>query len=472
MRTAATALLALLASGCATVSPECASHGGNTWRQVVSPHFSLVTNLGAEEAKASMLKLEMSRSAVLPVLQGTELSTAPIEVVLFASGAQLNAVAGTDQSFWSEDFRGPLFVIQDDANILASNPQLERTLHELTHLLSARVFRRLPRWVAEGLASYLETVTLDVKEKTARRGKANQVRLGDIERWNILPVESLWAWTGVEKDKPGLEQHRLASAWFWVYFLVNEHRAAFEGFLKALAKGDGPSAAWKKAFPELTTASMASASDKFRAEGRSTGQSIELSRMDLAITESALPDARVHAVFSRLAALRGDWKRAAEQADLASSMDANDVAVLEQVSATRGDPEARVAAAEKATLTDPRRVDAWLLLGMASASAKETALKTVLELDSSQPTAGAELAVAAKANGQNNESVDFARRAYRAPANARALAMSADVLAQAGLCREALTLELRALESLPHALEDTVAAKLHAKLDELAKCAR
>lgn len=472
MRIAGTALLGLLVTGCATVSPECASHGGNTWRQVRSPHFSLVTNLSAEEAKTSMLKLELSRAAVAPVLQGAELSSAPIEVVLFASGAQLAAVTGTDESFWSEDFRGPLLVIQDDANILASNPQLERAMHELTHLLSARVFRRLPRWVAEGLAAYLETVTLDVREKSARRGKANQVRLGDIERWNILPVESLWAWTRVEKDKPGLEQHRLSSAWFWVYFLVNEHRAAFDGFLKALAKGDEPAAAWKAAFPELTTASMATASEKFRAEGKSTGQAIELSSVDQTITDAALPDARVHAVFSRLAALRGDWKRAVEQADLAATMDANDVVVLEQVSATRAQPQERVAAAEKATLTDPKRVEAWLLLGMASAEAKEAALKTVLELDSSHPTAGAELAVAARAKGQTTEALDLARLAYRAPANARALAMSADVLMQAGMCREALTLELRALELLPHALEETVGVKLHARLDELAKCAR
>jgi tetratricopeptide (TPR) repeat protein len=217
---------------------------------------------------------------------------------------------------------------------------------------------------------------------------------------------------------------------------------------------------------------MTEQSTRFRAEGRSTAQSIELSRVDLQISDVPLPDARVHAVLSRLASLRGDWKRAAEQADLAASMDGNDLFVLEQLSATRARPEERIDAAEKITLADPKRVNGWLLLGMSASETREAALKTALELDGSQPTAGAELAVLARSKSQAAESVDWARRAYRAPANARALAMSADVLFQAGLCGEALTLELRALESLPHVQEASIAPKLHGKLDELAACAK
>ncbi|MFT3712733.1 MAG: DUF1570 domain-containing protein [Archangium sp.] len=472
MKSLAPILVVLLVSGCATTGLECSAHGGTAWRQVTSPHFAMVTNLSPEEARASMLKLELSRAAILPALQGTELTTDPVEVVLFQSGAELTAATGLDQSFWNEDFRGPLLVIQDDANILLSNPQLERTQHELSHLYSSRIFRRLPRWVAEGLASYLETITLDPKEKTARRGKANQTRLGDIEQWDLLPVESLWAWTQLEKDKPGLEQHRLSSAWFWVYWLLNEHRTEFEGFLRALSKGDEPGAAWRKAFPSLTTQLMTEQSTKFRAEGRSTAQSIELSRVDLQIAETALPDARVHAVLSRLASLRGDWKRAAEQADVGAQMDPNDLLVLEQVSVTRSQPDERINAAEKVTLADPKRVTGWLLLGMSASATKEAALKTALELDSSQATAGAELAVLARSKSQLNEAIDWARHAYRSPANARALAMSADVLFQSGLCGEALSLELRALESLPHVQEQSIGPKLHGKLDELAACAK
>jgi tetratricopeptide (TPR) repeat protein len=455
--------VAVLGAGCAHVRPECAAHGGTAWQLVTSSHFSLITNLDVARAREAVLKLELARAAVLPVLQGSELSTAPLEVVLLQSGAQVADLTGADDSFASEDWRGPLLVARDDAAILASNPALEKTVHELTHVLAGRVLRRQPRWVAEGLASYLETVTVDVQERTARRGRANQTRLGDIERWNILPIEALWAWTGVEKDKPGLEQHRIASAWFWVYWLFNEQRAAFEGFLRALARGDEPGAAWRTAFPTLTTASMAAASERFRAEGKTTGQSIDLSRSDLRLDVQPLTDARVHAVLSRLAALRGDWARAAAEADTASALQADDAVVLEQVSATRGDAQARLAAATRATELAPRRAEGWLLVGMAGGDAREAALRSALELDDAQVSTAAELAALTR-------DVDLARHAFRKPANARALMMSAEVLARAGLCGEARTLAWRALESLPHALEPTLAAKLHGRLDELGAC--
>ncbi|MFO0595565.1 MAG: DUF1570 domain-containing protein [Myxococcaceae bacterium] len=457
-------LLLLATSGCA--------HGPSSWLELRSPHFLLRTDLDEADARASLLKLELARATVLPTLQASELTSSPLEAVVFANPSDLATATGDDGASVVEDWRGPLLVTTDDAAIFASNPQLERTLHELTHLLSARIFRRLPRWVSEGLAAYLETALIDPQTKTARRGRANQVRLGDVERWDLLPVESLWAWTQVEADKPGLEQHRIASAWFWVYWLLNEHRGQFEGFVRALARGDEPSGAWKAAFPSLTTEAMVTESRRFREEGKSVGQSLELAGIDAQFQVRLLDDAEVHVLQSRLAAARGDWSTASAEADAAVALTPRDGPALEQVAATRSDPAQRLAAAQKLTTEQPGRADGWLLLAMASTDGKDVALQRALELDPTAPLVTAELASFHRARGETTAAIDLARRAFQVPANARVLFTSADVLAASGLCGEALTLDLRALELLPHRSEKTVGVKLHQRLDELSKCAR
>lgn len=469
MRAAVLPLL-LFASACAHVSTECSAHGGGGWSRVESAHFAVSTNLPPDAARGAVLKLEMARAVVSPALRAPELTGRPLDVVLLANADNLVELSGADETFWAEDWRGPVLVLRDDAAVLAENPQLSRTVHELTHVLQARTFRRLPRWVSEGLATYLETANVDLQEKSARRGRANQVRLADIERWSLLPVEALWAWTQEEPDKPGLEQHRVASAWFWVYWLFNAQRPAFEKFLDALGRGDEPSRAWKTAFPELTTQSMTEASERFRKDGRTTGQSLDLSRMDQDFKVTALTDAQVHVVRSRLAGLKADWSKAMGEANAAKSFPGDDGLVLEQFASTRAQADERLAATAALTELEPKRAEGWLLRGLAEtdAAAKRTAFFKALELDPQLVAAAAELAQ----SSTGTEAIDFARKAFGEVATARALSTSADVLARSGLCGEALSLELRALETLSHAAERTVGAKLHARLDTLAKCAR
>jgi cellulose synthase operon protein C len=175
-------------------------------------------------------------------------------------------------------------------------------------------------------------------------------------------------------------------------------------------------------------------------------------------------------VRSRLAGLTADWSKAMGEANVAKAFPGDDAVVLEQFASTRAQADERLTAATQLTELDGQRAEGWLLRGLAEtdAAAKRTSFLKALELDPQLVAAAAELARVST----GTEAIDFARKAFGEVATARALSTSAEVLSRSGLCGEALSLELRALETLSHAAERTVGAKLHARLDALAKCAR
>lgn len=79
--------------------------------------------------------------------------------------------------------------------VLEDSPDLRLQTHELAHYLSNFVLLRQPRWLAEGLARYLETI--HVKPST------NEVVLGRVSGWDLgyvkreadtrSPTPSQWA---------------------------------------------------------------------------------------------------------------------------------------------------------------------------------------------------------------------------------------------------------------------------------------
>jgi hypothetical protein len=333
-RSAKGLVLSLLAlTGCA--------HGNAPWRELTSQHFVVRSNLSADEARDSSVQLERARAAILPVLP-EGLTERPLEVVVFQSTGQLEDLAGEAQLL--HDWRGPLLLIASTASILDSSPQFQEVLHELAHHYVASALRRWPRWFEEGLSTYLETITIDAGAKTAKRGRAHQLKLGEVERWGILPVTSLWAWDVEPDEHNGLEEHRAASAWFWVHYLFNAQRTALEKFMRSLSEGTEPRDAWVAAFGSVDPQAMATAAKEYIEKGQARAQLLELGELNTEVVEKPMPDAQVHALFARVAAGTGAWPRARVEATAAMSLDGNDVRALEQHVVTQESAESRVRA--------------------------------------------------------------------------------------------------------------------------------
>lgn len=454
MRSMLVLLVAL--SGCAHLTPECATHGAGPWREWTSAHFKVRSNLPAADAQAATVQLERARAALLPAFPSGPTERAPLEVVLFENAAQLHDVTGDaslDVTF-THDWAGPVLALSPTGSVFESSPQLRALLHELAHWFSAQSLRRAPRWFTEGLAHYLETTTLDDRAQTARRGRANQERLDEVLRWGILPVTSLWAWDVAQDQRPGLEQHRAASAWFWVHFLCNEQRPALTKFMEALAAGRAPRDAWSAAFAHLGPEAMSAAAQAYLAKGQVRTQHLELGQLNVAMTERVVSDAEVHATLARVAAASGAWARAGSEAQVATSLDPANPRALEQHVVTAATPEARLEAARQLTQAWPQLPAGWLLLALALPPAEPervTALEQALALDPDSFLALSELAQRRCAAGQCREAVSLAEKAARlAPEDVRVWASYATVLAKAGQCAEAVSVKERAREVLGH----------------------
>jgi hypothetical protein len=469
--------LLLFLSGCAHVAPECATHAGTPWLELSSQHFVLQTNLAPEEAKATTVQLERARASVLAAFPGGGGLKEPLEVVVFTNAAQLQDLSGDPllEAALIHDWRGPLLLTASTAAFLEST-QLKRTLHELAHHYSARSLKRWPRWFEEGLAIYLETITIDGEKQTATRGAAHQLKLGEVMRWGILPVQSLWAWD-VEPDAlNGLEQHRAASAWFWVHFLVNEHRGELDRFMRSLAEGDEPRAAWAAAFSALTPQAMVEQSEAYLAKRQTRSQVMELAQLNTAFTERTMSDAQVHALLARVAASTGAWPRARAEVQAAAALDAKDGSTQEQGVFTQMTTDSRVAAARRLTQENAQDPAGWLLLGLALPATdpeRGQALALAVELDPKSFFALSELAAFRCAEARCPEGVQLAERAAAlAPGDARIQASVAAVQRQAGLCSLAVVSQQRALEVLPQRASAGLRKQLQARLVEYQQCAR
>lgn len=233
--------LALVLSGRAHFTPECATHGGPQWRVLTSPHFLVRTNLARPEARKATLDLERARSALLPTLHGVPEGGPRLEVLLLGNSMQVEDLTATYfvDSAIAHDWRGPLLVVSGGGYLLDSNVELKLLLRGLALHYQSFSFRRSPRWFALGLAEYLSTITIDETDNTAYRGAMGKEQVEAVQHWGALSVEKLWAWDQ-SSGRLGLEWHRISSAWFWVHFFLNEHRDEFQRFMHALEEGEEP----------------------------------------------------------------------------------------------------------------------------------------------------------------------------------------------------------------------------------------
>lgn len=479
------ALLALLLlSGCATLRQrtECREHGGPEWRELTSAHFRVATNVDEAEARRQVRAMERMRRTLALMWGDAFDPPGQVDVLLVRDEDELQALTGSDRAAVSWAGRRPLIVME--RQWLDGDDDLSSTqAHELTHYLSSHVLLRQPRWVAEGLAVYLSTVSVSGRGTEATFGRPPGHLQALLRRQLHRPLRELWEWTDQDL-RPGVSDafvnHFYASAWAWVHHLVNHHQARFDDFMHRLGRAEEPRQAWAAAFagvPEtqLENELLASATSGFYNWLRLRVP--DAPEADVR-ARTLLPD-EVHVLRIRAALHRSQDAVAQELAGALET--APDSPRVWAVRASWARDLAELThAAEQATRLGPGYAEGWYLLGSArqraAAQARgpererlfgeaEEALRHALELDPEHTEALNTLAWVHVQRGRPAPARGLAARAARlAPYKPHVLATLAAAEALAGRCPQAVAAQQRALDLLLEGTSPATRAELEQRL--------
>src|SRR4051812_17480171 len=146
------AVLVPLLVACAHSQRSKDAHG---WLELQSEHFVLRTDLVEEQARKNLIDMEQVRTALLGAgWHGNREEKGRTIVVQLADRGEMEefALKGLEGFATRNAFGERLLVIH------AGEDVFEQGLfkHELTHIISDGYLVSNPRWVAEGIACYLE----------------------------------------------------------------------------------------------------------------------------------------------------------------------------------------------------------------------------------------------------------------------------------------------------------------------------
>lgn len=451
-------LLALLGPGCATpgLGFRCPARGGPAWRELSNDHFVVRTDLPRAQAEALLERLERMRAAVAAALFA-EATGVPgrVEVIAFRSAEEYRPFAPEGASGYYLRYAGgpPRIVLSGDV----TPAQRSLLAHELAHHFLSGVFRRQPRWFAEGIAVYLESLGVDALGRRVQVGAPPPGRL-ERARAARVPVRTLLAWDGSGQGEDALD--RYAASWLLVHWLIHHRAAAFAELQRRLVEGEAPGEAWRAALPDHDPAGGGlEALDRLLA-GYARGP-LASERRELAIPptsahrEQAVPAAEVHAIRLALWSHGPPRPRALLEAEVREALEESpDHPVALQVLAglEGGDPVPLARRAAAAHPDDPRSFTflGGALRGDSVRREREAAYRRAAQLAPENPAALHNLAQELLDAGRSGEALPIARQAARlAPWSPPLLAGYAAVLSDLGRCDEALALQQRALDALP-----------------------
>ena len=216
------------------------------WHRLESAHFVLSTDLDAPSDERTLQELEDYFAALTSIAFPVTAPAAKIPVLGLGSATET-------QRYLQPCFNG-LYIpdlLYEPLVVLGTGPRgidNEIARHELVHYAMRLAYRRsLPRWFAEGMAAYFESLAYDAGSGYLMFGRAGLSRVYDLrEKGPLLPVGKL-----VDGSfDPMLESNPspyYASSWLLTHALINDAAPVFDALDKALLAGADISEAWAKA---------------------------------------------------------------------------------------------------------------------------------------------------------------------------------------------------------------------------------
>jgi tetratricopeptide (TPR) repeat protein len=440
--------------------------------ELESEHFRLRTDLSEPEGRETIAQLELVRAALISASwHNAHPFPGRLQVVQLQGKRELEefAAPGIDGFVAVDAFGERLLAMSAE-----QSPEEQTVLkHEMAHVISNEFLVRNPRWVAEGIACYLETLKVDRAAKKVYIGDPGPQRLAWVRKHPHIDVANVFA-TGSEAMQLSAEAGFAyeSSAWAMVHFLANRHRLAFDSFLRRLAKAEDPRKAFHADFPDLDDAKLsAQVAEYVQGLAQYLRSSIDQPEINRTAVVRRLARSEVHALRADLLRIgpglaRNSDRDASRLSEIALALDEDPGDPLALQLSGSGD-------AATATRVHPDDWRAWVLVADRN-QGDASAIARAAKLSPDNPTILSRLAWAESFAGQRKKAIEHARRANELmPGHSAHLDTLASLLAGSGRCGEAVLLEQRAVDVLPDTAPPTAISELRARLGQIEqKCGK
>jgi len=255
--------LALLLCILAAIVPF-ASAQTDTWIEVRTPHFDIITNSNEKEGRRAAHQFESMRSVFQRVFPEADLDTAePMLVIAVQDKRALQALEpeeyhtpgqiGLIGYFLQAAEKNYVLIL---LNATGTHPYAP-IYHEYAHFVFSRLHQWMPLWLTEGTAEFYENT--EILDDRVRIGKGDPYLQAVLDRHLLLPLSTLFAVDPHssyyhEQDK-GSEFY--AESWALTHYLKDKdaldgtHR--LNDFLDLLQRNVDPTDAATQAFGDLDT---------------------------------------------------------------------------------------------------------------------------------------------------------------------------------------------------------------------------
>jgi tetratricopeptide (TPR) repeat protein len=232
-----------------------------TWFEVRSPNFIVVSNAGEKEARKTAIRFEQIRAVFRRSLEFASKHPSPMITILAVKDE--NSVKALLPEYWTKGHAHPAGIFLQNMNLYFAAVQLDAPgsnpyntiYHEYYHSLTMPYFPNLPVWLSEGLAEFYGNTRIGDSE--VGMGEADPDLIAELREGGLLPLDVLFK---VDHDSPYYnEQNKIsvfyAESWALTHYLMvgdkAAHRPMLQAYLHALALGESQDKAAAESFGDL-----------------------------------------------------------------------------------------------------------------------------------------------------------------------------------------------------------------------------
>jgi tetratricopeptide (TPR) repeat protein len=305
---------AVLAAGVWLALPGFAAKR-DTWVEVRSPNFIVVSNAGEKQARKTAAQFEQIRTLFRSSLAAAGGHATPV-ITIFAMKDD-KFLSELMPEFWVKGhvhpagwfaYRMGQFYIALNLEAGGTNPY-ETVYHEYYHSLTMPYFPNMPVWLAEGLADFFGNS--EINGNNATMGRADPGLINELRTHKLIPLDVLFK---VDHSSPYYNEQNKTSLFYaesWAlthYLFIGDnqvHRPALLAYADALSHGKSSEEAATLAFGDLNKLQSALANyvGKFSFYYFQTKAPAELPASDFA--SRTLSDADMEAYRGGFFAIRG-----------------------------------------------------------------------------------------------------------------------------------------------------------------------